>query len=109
MIHGMYAVVFITVGSKEEAKRIAHELVDKGLAACVNIIGGVESVFYWEDKINTAHECLLIVKTTKEKLDLLVKRVKELHSYSVPEIIWVTLDGGFEGYLDWVKKSIERA
>ncbi|MEM3039419.1 MAG: divalent-cation tolerance protein CutA [Candidatus Methanomethylicaceae archaeon] len=104
----MHAVVFITVGSKEEAQRIAHELVDKGLAACVNIIGGVESIFYWEGKTDIAHEHLLIVKTTTDKLDNLVKKTKELHSYSVPEIIWLALDGGLEEYLKWVKKTTER-
>ncbi|MBC7112817.1 MAG: divalent-cation tolerance protein CutA [Candidatus Methanomethyliales bacterium] len=105
----MYAVVFITVGSKDEAHRIAHELVNKGLAACINIIGGVESVFYWQGKIETAPEHLLIVKTTKDRLDLLVKRTKELHTYSVPEIIWFTLEGGLKEYLDWIKNSTERA
>ncbi|MCQ5363190.1 MAG: divalent-cation tolerance protein CutA [Candidatus Methanomethylicia archaeon] len=104
----MYAVVFITVGSKEEAHRIAHDLVNEGLAACVNIIGGVESIFYWQGKTEAAPEHLLIVKTTKDRLDLLVKRTKELHSYSVPEIIWFALDGGLKEYLDWVRKSTER-
>jgi len=104
----MYAVVFITVGSKEEARRIALELVNKGIAACVNIVG-TESIFFWQGRTEIVPEYLLIVKTTKEKLDLLVKRTRELHSYSVPEIIWFVLDGGLKEYLDWVKSSTERA
>ncbi len=104
----MHAVVFITVGCKEEAKKIAQELVDKGLAACVNIIDGIESVFFWQGKTEITSENLLLVKTTKDKLELLTKKVRELHSYSVPEIIWLNLDGGLKEYLDWVKKSTER-
>ncbi|MGQ9759723.1 MAG: divalent-cation tolerance protein CutA [Candidatus Methanomethylicaceae archaeon] len=105
----MYAVVFITVGSKEEGQKIAQSLVKEGLAACVNIIGGIDSVFWWEGKPEVASESLLLVKTTKEKLNLLVRRVKELHSYTLPEIIWLNLDGGLEGYLEWIKDSTQRA
>lgn len=105
----MYAVVFITVGGKEEGQRIAHALVEEGLAACVNIIEGIESVFWWEGKPAVSSEHLLFIKTTKDKLDPLVRRVKEMHSYSLPEIIWINLDGGLEGYLEWIKKSTQRA
>ncbi len=104
----MYAVVFITVGGKDEAQKIAHELVNEGLAACVNIIGGVESVYFWKGKTEVAEEQLLFVKTTKERLDSLVRRVKEMHSYSVPEIIWIDLDGGLKEYLEWLKSSTHK-
>ncbi|MBM3245980.1 MAG: divalent-cation tolerance protein CutA [Candidatus Omnitrophica bacterium] len=101
----MYIVVFITTSSKKEARRIAARLVENKLAACVNIIDKVESVFYWQSKIDQAAEALLVVKTKKSLLNSLIKKVKSWHSYQVPEIIALPIIGGSKEYLDWIDDS----
>src|SRR3989339_60423 len=101
----MYIVVFITAGSKEEAQKIARGLLEEKLAACVNIIDGVESHFWWQGKIDSAKEALLVIKTKKELFNKLAKKVKSLHSYSVPEIIALPIVTGNKGYLNWINDS----
>lgn len=103
----MFIVTFITVGSKDEAKRIASKLVEEKLAACVNIIDDIESIFLWKGKIEEAKEVLLIIKTKIDKIEDLVNKVKELHSYEVPEIIWFELKGGLKSYLNWIEESLK--
>jgi periplasmic divalent cation tolerance protein len=102
----MYIVVFVTVPHKEEAQRIAHALVEKKLVACVTMVNTVESVFWWEGKVDHAQETLLIIKSKKSKLNALMKLVKQLHSYQVPEIIALPLVGGHRPYLKWIDESI---
>lgn len=102
----MFVVAFITVGSREEAEKIANKIVEERLAACANIIDDVESVFLWKGNVEKAKEVLLIVKTKVDKIERLVKRVKELHSYEVPEVIWLELKGGLESYLNWIEESL---
>ncbi len=97
----------ITAGSYEEGERIAEGLVRAGLAACVNLARGVESFYHWEGKFCREGEVLLIVKSLRALLPELVKRVKELHSYSVPEVIALPIVGGSEDYLKWVRESCE--
>ncbi len=99
-------LVLITAGSGEEAAAIAHALVDERLAACVNVIRQVRSVFFWEGKTQDADETLLICKTRQPRIDTLISRVKALHSYSVPEIIVLPIIGGAQDYLDWVKDTV---
>ncbi|HBU08761.1 MAG TPA: cytochrome C biogenesis protein CcdA [Candidatus Omnitrophica bacterium] len=101
----MYIVVFITAGSKEEAQKIARGLLEEKLAACVNIIDGVESHFWWQGKIDSAKEALLVIKTKKELFNKLAKKVKSLHSYSVPEIIALPIVTGNTEYLNWINDS----
>lgn len=103
----MFIVAFITVGSKDEAKRIANKLVEEKLAACINIVNNIESIFLWKGKIEETKEVLLIVKTKVDKIEDLIKKVKELHSYEVPEIIWFELKGGLESYLNWIEESLK--
>ena len=103
----MYIVVFITAGSKEEAQKIARGLLEEKLAACVNIIDGVESHFWWQGKIDSAKEALLVIKTKKELFNKLAKKVKSLHSYSVPEIIALPIVTGNTEYLNWINDSTE--
>ena len=98
-------VVLITAGSDEEAARIAGALVDEHLAACVSTISGIQSVFFWEAKTQTARESLLICKSRAPLLGCIIRRVKALHSYSVPEIIALPLLGGSADYLAWIKES----
>ena len=102
----MYSIVFITVGNEDEAKRIAKKLLEEKLVACVNIIKDIKSYFWWKGEIDKAEECLLIIKTITNKINDIIKRVKEIHSYQVPEIIWINLSGGSEDYLNWLSEVL---
>lgn len=99
-----YIVVFITTASPEEAETVAYTLVKEKLAACVNIVSPIKSIYTWQGKVEEATECLLIAKTTTPLFQLLKKRVKELHSYEVPEIISLPLLSGEEDYLRWIEE-----
>ncbi len=97
--------IFITTQSFEEAKRIAHTLVEENLVACTNVIPTIQSVYRWEEKICDDSETLLICKSKKACLKSIVSRVKELHSYDVPEIIALPITGGNPDYLTWVDEN----
>jgi len=96
-------IVFITVPKEEEAAKISRALVEARLAACVNIIGNIRSIYRWEGKIEDEAEVLMIAKTQRHIFDPLSKKVKELHSYAVPEIIAMPIVEGSEDYLKWLK------
>jgi periplasmic divalent cation tolerance protein len=102
---GSELIVFVTVGNGDEASRIAEFLVSEHLAACVNIVSGVESVYWWEDKVTRDSEVLLIIKTTDERYKDLEARVKQLHSYSTPEVIAYRIERGSPDYLSWLRQS----
>jgi periplasmic divalent cation tolerance protein len=102
----MYTVLFITASSAQEAQRIAQGLVKEKLVACVNMIENMTSVFWWEAKVDSAKEVLLIAKTTKAKLSKITALVKSLHSYQVPEIIALPIIGGYKPYLEWIDESL---
>ncbi|MGA2463129.1 MAG: divalent-cation tolerance protein CutA [Thermodesulfobacteriota bacterium] len=95
-------VVFVTCGSEEEALKIAHSLVEERLAACVNLVSPVRSIYRWEGKIWDEKEWILFIKTQKERFEELEKKVKSLHSYSVPEIIGLPIVEGSSSYLQWL-------
>jgi periplasmic divalent cation tolerance protein len=102
-----YILVFITASSEKEGEKIASALLKEKLAACVNLIGGVKSSFRWKGRISTEDEVLLIAKTKDILFESLKKRVRELHSYEVPEIIALPILAGFEKYLEWIKKETQ--
>jgi len=102
----MHIVVFITAANKKEARKISSGLVKNKLAPCVNIIDKVESVFFWDGKVNRAKEVLLIAKSRKDKFKKIVKFVKAIHSYQVPEIICLPITSGFASYLEWIDAYI---
>ena len=102
MIGRDYLVVFITATTAEEAGRIADILVSERKAACVNIVSGLHSRFWWQGKIDSADEALLIVKTKAGLLDELIGLVKQNHSYEVPEVIALPIVGGNQDYLKWI-------
>ncbi|MCU0665568.1 MAG: divalent-cation tolerance protein CutA [Candidatus Omnitrophica bacterium] len=104
----MYIVVLVTASSKEEAVKISNGLLENKLAACVNILQGVSSFFWWEKKIDQANECLMIIKSKKSLLNKIIKKVKSLHSYQVPEIIALPIIGGIKSYLKWIDESVRR-
>ena len=95
-------IVLITAGSEEEAHKIAESLVKGKKAACVNIVPGVDSLFRWEGKIDSARESLLLVKTKASLFPEIVELVKRTHSYEVPEIIALPIIAGSEDYLKWL-------
>ncbi len=98
-------VVLITAASREEAGRIARRLVEDRLAACVNILPQVQSLFIWEQKLSQEDEVLLVVKSRRARFEQLAAAVKQLHSYSVPEIIALPIVVGSTDYLRWVSES----
>ena len=100
-----YILVFITVPSEKEGEKIASALVKERLAACVNLIGGMKSTFRWKGQVSTEMEVLLMAKTKDKLFKKLKKRVLELHSYEVPEIIATPILAGFEKYLSWIEKE----
>ena len=100
-------VVFITTANAEEAQRIADVLLNERKAACVNIVPGVSSFFWWQGKVDSAQESLLIVKTKALVLNQIVNLVTEHHSYDVPEIIALPIIGGNRDYLEWLGKEVK--
>ena len=97
-------VVFITASNEDEAANIARALVEGRLAACVNIVRNLRSIYSWQGKVEDESEVLMIVKTQRSLFDRLSKKVKELHSYTVPEIIALPIVEGSEDYLKWLKE-----
>lgn len=102
----MFCVVYVTAGSLEEGKRIASGLVEEQLAACVNIVPQVYSVYRWQEKIEEGEEVLLIVKTLESLVECVTEWVVANHSYTVPEIIAIPIKTGNEKYLQWIKESV---
>ena len=102
----MYTVTFITTANKKQAKNIARILISSKLAACVNIVDKIESLFWWKGKVDGAREVLLIVKSKSGKLPKIIKSVKANHSYQVPEIISLPIRSGDAAYLRWIDDSL---
>ncbi len=100
-------VVLTTCGSLEEARKIAHAFIDRRLAACVNIVPQIESVYRWQGKVETAPECLLVIKTTAGKFARLRDALHELHLYETPECIVIGIEDGSAAYLQWIGESVK--
>jgi periplasmic divalent cation tolerance protein len=100
-------LVFTTCGSLEEAKTLAQALVERQLAACVNIVPQVHSVYRWQGKVEAATEFLLIIKTTADAFKELRDGLTELHSYDVPECVEIAIEDGNAAYLDWIEESVK--
>jgi periplasmic divalent cation tolerance protein len=97
--------VYITAKDKSEAAAVGHTLVDERLAACVNIIPGMSSIYRWEGDIEEAGEVVLIAKTRSSRVEQLIERVKQLHSYACPCIVSWRIEQGHPPYLDWIEKE----
>ena len=100
-----YVVLLITTSTNGEAERISRLLLERKKAACVNIISGVDSLFRWNDKLDSAQESLLIVKSRASLIPEIIDLVKGVHSYDVPEIIALPIIGGNPDYLEWIDKN----
>lgn len=99
-------VTFVTCRDVRQARRIARALVGERLAACVNVVPGVASIYAWKGKVEEAREALLLVKSTAARAKRLEARVRALHSYELPEVLTVEVDGGSAAYLRWVRESV---
>jgi periplasmic divalent cation tolerance protein len=98
-------VVLTTCESKEEAQKIARALVERRLAACVNVVPAIESVYRWQGKVESSTEWLLLIKTRAEKFEAVREAIRELHSYEIPECIMISVEGGSREYLEWIEES----
>jgi len=102
-------IIFVTASSEEEAGKIAERLLTSRKAACVNIVPRVSSSFWWQGKLDSAQESLLIIKTRDSLLPEIIEMVKSAHSYSVPEIIALPIIGGNEDYLNWIDDEVKES
>ncbi|MFX1417409.1 MAG: divalent-cation tolerance protein CutA [Promethearchaeota archaeon] len=100
-------IFFVTVPNKEEGERIAKILVESKLAACVNIIHNVFSIYRWKGKIEEENECLLLIKTIQENNELIIQKINEIHSYETPECIGFKIETGSEKYLNWISEVVD--
>lgn len=100
-------LLYVTTSSKKEAREIGLKLVEERLAACVNILDGMDSIYKWKGKIEEDEECVLIVKTHYSRVRKVTRLIKEMHSYEVPCVISLTIteDEGNEEYLDWLENN----
>ena len=99
-------IVFSTAGSKPEAEKIANTLVENRLAACVNIVGPIESIYRWHGKVENATEHLLVIKTTAARFDAVNAAIREMHSYELPECIQIAIEDGSKEYLAWIDDCV---
>ncbi|PIQ87063.1 MAG: cytochrome C biogenesis protein CcdA [Candidatus Omnitrophica bacterium CG11_big_fil_rev_8_21_14_0_20_43_6] len=102
----MHIVVLVTAKDKKQAQKISAGLIKAKLAACVNIVDKIDSMFFWAGKIDQAKESLLVIKSRKEKLPQIIKLIKSLHSYKVPEIIAIPIIAGAKPYLRWIDAAL---
>ena len=99
-------VVLSTCPDAGTAEALAKALVDERLAACVNLVPGVRSIYRWQEEVQQAEEVLLLVKTTAANVALVTARIEELHTYEVPEVVVIRADGGSERYLEWIHRQV---
>ena len=100
-------IVLCTTGSDDEARKIAHHLVENQLAACVNIVPQIQSIYRWQGKVESSKEWLLVVKTSADKFPEVRDAIRGLHSYDVPECIAIAIEDGSASYLEWLGESLE--
>jgi len=99
-------LLLTTASSREEADTIASELVSRRLAACVNVLGPISSVYRWHGEVEHSDEYLLLIKSTGAQTVPIQEAIRELHSYQVPELICIAIEAGLESYLDWIAASV---
>ncbi len=101
-------IVLTTVGLLERAERLANALVERRLAACVNIVGPIRSVYRWQGAIENQQEYLLVIKTTRERTADFAAAFADLHPYELPELVELSIEGGSTGYLAWLAAQVAR-
>ena len=105
---GPEIVVLVTASSADEAEQLGKIMVSSGLAACANVVTGIQSIFRWDNKVNVENECLIIIKTTLDRFSELETAIRGHHSYSVPEIIALPIIRGYAPYLEWIKSETHK-
>lgn len=100
-------IVLSTAGSESEARKIAHHLVEHQLAACVNIVSQIESIYRWKEKVESSKEWLLIIKTSADRCPEVLDAIRELHSYELPECVALAIEDGSSAYLEWLADSLK--
>ena len=100
--------IYMTVGSKEEARKIGKALVTTGLAACVNILDNMNSFYVWQGELQDDTEVVMIAKTTEDRVAQLIKKVESLHSYDCPCIVSLPVTGGHQPFLDWIATEVKQ-
>jgi periplasmic divalent cation tolerance protein len=101
----MNNLLYVTCASEEEAVAIGTKLVEERLCACANVLGHTTSIFWWEGKVQQANEVALIVKSRAELVERVTERVKQLHSYSVPCVVALPIEGGNPAFLNWIEQE----
>jgi periplasmic divalent cation tolerance protein len=99
-------LIYMTAGSREEAEAIGRDLVGAKLAACVNIVGGMSSIYRWQNELQMDEEVVMIAKTTAARVEALIERVKSIHSYDCPCILQLPVAGGNQPFLDWIANEV---
>ena len=99
-------LVLSNCGSEEEARRVARALVEARVAACVNIVPGIQSVYHWQGAIQEDSEWMLVIKSTRSMFDSLSAELRKIHSYQVPEVLAIPIIAGDQNYLDWMDREI---
>ena len=102
-----YRIILTTAGSADEAERIAAALVEAQLAACVNIVSPITSVYRWKGSVQKEKEWLLLIKTTASAFETVSQKIRELHSYDLPECIQIPIDAGTAEYLNWIAENVK--
>ena len=102
-----YRLVYITVSSADEARKVGKEIVSRRLAACVNILGPIQSMYWWKGNLQEDNEMVVIAKTTAALVPRLIERVKAVHSYEIPCIVALPLTEGNPDFLDWIAQETE--
>jgi len=97
--------IILTTTPAEEGPKLARTLLEERLIACCNLVPGVTSMYWWQGKITTDTETLLVIKTVAERIETVMSRIRELHPYEVPEIVALPVETAFEGYVAWVRES----
>ena len=100
-------IVLSTTGSVEEARKIAHHLVENRLAACVNVVSRIESIYRWQGKLESSEEWLLLIKTSAGRFAEVRDAIRRLHSYDLPECVAVSVEDGSADYLEWIGDSVK--
>ncbi|MGA2345367.1 MAG: divalent-cation tolerance protein CutA [Candidatus Sulfotelmatobacter sp.] len=100
-------IVLSTAGSEDEARKLARHLVEHQLAACVNIVPQIESIYRWQGKVESSREWLLLIKTSAERFSAVRDAIRELHSYELPECVVLTIEDGSPDYLQWLADSVK--
>jgi len=99
-------LLLTTAGSRDQARHLAHELVSRRLAACVNVVGPMTSVYRWKGKVDSAEEFMLLIKTTAAEFAAIRDALLELHTYELPELLQLQIETGLAEYLDWIGDSV---